>query len=204
MKFILSLLALAGLSHAVELDVEAVGRDFNGWSAGLARYARAGADFEVSRPTTATDADGRLVVTTVIREKKRGSAVFEGTLEATVSPDGLVRTLAIAGNVDGREFESGTVTRPEPLSPAEPAATPESDAPAAPVAEVPPVDPMKEMRQGLGEGLRSGIERARSSERVVKRDLSAWIFTPSASSAEALAEGVDAVVRAIFRHSRRS
>ena len=204
MKLVLSLLSLVGLCHAAEIDIEAVGRDLNGWSDGVARYAASGASFEAGRPTTATDGAGNLVVTTVIRELRSGSPVFEGTLRALVSPDGLVRTLSITGKVDGREFESGTVTRPEPRLPAEPAPAQEGDAPVAPAVDVTPVDPAKEMRQGLGEGLRSGIERARSSEKVVKRDLSAWIFTSSASSADALAEGVDAVVRAIFRHSGRS
>jgi hypothetical protein len=208
MKFLPCLLVLAGLCHAVDLDVESVGRDLNGWNGGVARYSSAGADFEVDLPTTATDADGNLVVTTVIRERKRGSTVFEGAFEATISPDGLVRRLSIAGRIDGREFDAGTVSRPEPMLPAEPVAQPAADSevesPEASVAEVVRTDPVQEMRDSLGGSLRSAIKRARSSGKVVKRDLSARIFAPLASSADSLAQGVDALVRVIFRHSERS
>lgn len=195
MKSLLSILALCGLCHAADLDIEAVGRDLNGWNGDVARFAESGATFEVGRPGLATDAGGNLVATTVIRERKGRGIVFEGTVRTVISPDGLVRTLSMQGRVDGRPFETAEVGRPEPV-----AADAEG---AAPVAEAAPVDPEEEMRDSFARSLRSAIERARSSEKVVKRDLSAWIFPQEASSADVLAEGVDVLVRAIFRRSAR-
>lgn len=204
MKRLLSLLAFAGLCHGAQLDVDGVGADLNGWSGGTARYSLSGANFEVTRPTTATDANGNLIVTTTIRELKRTSPVFEGTLRALISPDGVVRTLSIEGKVDGKSFETGETTRPEPVAPTPVAEGDDESAAAGSVVDVTPVNPEQDMRDSLGQSLRSAIERARASEKVVKRDLSAWIFSPDASDAEVLAEGVDTVVRSLLRRSGRS
>ena len=189
------MLAFAGLCHGADLDVDAVGRDLNGWRGGLARYSLAGAHFEVVRTNTGTDANGNLIATTVIRERKGNSPVFEGSLRALLSPDGRVRTLSMEGTVDGRAFKTGQTTRPETTVPA-------ADAGDG-VVDVTPVSPEKSMRDSFGQSLRSAVERAKGSEKLVKRDLSSWMFPSGASSSEAVSQGVDQVVQAIFRHGGR-
>ncbi|MCH7227801.1 hypothetical protein [Haloferula sp. A504] len=198
MRLLSFLFVLAGLCHGADLDVEAVGRDLNGWRGGVARYSLSGTNFEVTRPVTRNDANGNLIATTVIRELKGGTPVFEGSLRMLISPDGLVRTMSMEGTVDGREFTTGETTRPEPILPA-------SGSPDGAVdgeVDVTPVNPEKSMRESFSQALRSAVERAGSSKKLVKRDLSSWIFSSEASSGEVIAGGADPVIQAIFRQSR--
>ncbi len=201
MKRLLLLLFLVVAARGAELDVAAMGSDLNGWKGGVARYSLSGAGFEVTRPVTRTDGNGNLIVTTVIRERKRGAPVFEATLRALVSPDGLVRTLGMEGSVEGHPFETGEITRPEPVTPAPVAGETDTEPVGSTFVDVTPIDPDEAMIESLAQGLRSAIERARSSEKVVRRDLSGWIFSSEASSSEVIAEGVDVVVRSVFRRS---
>lgn len=198
-RFVFSCALLAGLGHAAEIDLDGVGRDINGWDRGVARFATAGANFDATKPVVRYDENDNMIVTTVIRERKRTAPVFEGTLLVLVSPDGLVRTASIEGTVDGKDFKTGETTRPEPVTPV---ATEGGEETGASLVDVTPVSPEQAMRDSLKESVSSAVERARSNDKkLVKRDLSAWIFTSEASSGESLAEGVDAVFRSIYRRS---
>lgn len=199
MRQLLLGLAFVALARGAEINIAAMGPDLNGWSGGVGRYSLSGASFEVTRPATRTDANGNLIVITLIRERKRRSPVFEGTLTALISPDGLVRTLEMEGTVEGKPFETGKITRPEPIVPS---AAGEGET-AGGVFDVTPVNPQKGMRDSLSQSLRSAIERARASEKVVKRDLGSRLFPSEASSADAIAEGTDVVVRSIFLRGGR-
>lgn len=200
MRFIPLLCVLVGLCHGAQLDEDAVGRDLNGWRGGVAHYSLSGANFEVTRPVTVTDANGNLIATTGIRELKGSAPVFEGTLRMLVSPDGRVQTISMDGTVDGQVFTTGETTRPEPVVVAS-GSRDDAESAVDGEVDVTPMNPEKSMRESFAQSLRSAVERAKSSEKLVKRDLSSWIFSSEASSGEAISEGVDQVVKAIFRHS---
>ena len=184
---------------AAEVDVDAVGRDLNGWQGSVARYSTAGAAFEVGQPVMSWDESNNLIVETEIREIRRSSPVYDATVRLLVSPDGLVRRASVKGTVDGKKFDSGEVTRPEPVVTPETPSAEEGAGDAVPVADVSPTDPDEEMREALDQQLVAAIQRARSSDKVMKRDLSSWLLSGAASEGEALVEGTGVVVRSLFR-----
>ncbi|BCX47134.1 hypothetical protein HAHE_10420 [Haloferula helveola] len=204
MKRTLSILLLAlPLADAVEVDVDAVGRDLNGWQGSVARYSTAGAAFEVGQPIMSWDESNNLIVEAEIREIRRSSPVYDAKVRLLVSPDGLVRRASVKGTVDGKVFDSGEVTRPEPAVIPEAPSAEEGAEGVGPVVDVAPTDPDEEMRQALDQQLVAAIERARRSEKVVKRDLSSWLLSGAASEGETLVEGTAVVVSSLFRRIDR-
>jgi len=194
-------LLLALPLDAARLDVEGVGGDLNGWDGrGEARYSSAGANFAVSRPERRATPAGGLSVTMALREARGAGRVYEATIRLEIGPGGAVQAVSVDGSVDGKRFDSGTITRPEPIEPA-PAADGEEVGEEALFGGEPPANPDQAMRQDLADALSAALARARSSEKVVKRDLSAWIFGSGASPDASLVEGTMAAVGALFRHA---
>lgn len=189
---------------AADLDVAGLGRDLNGWTErNVAAYGCDGSVFELDRPVVEKRDDGSMAVRAQVREVSRAGVPFEAKLRLEVSPDGLVRSVGIDGKVDGRAFDAGTATRPEPVA-TEPAGN-EADAadeatPAANAA-TPPLDPGAELRKDAGDRLASALERARSSGKGVKRDLSSWLLGGRASDDATLVQGVALALDRLIRRT---
>lgn len=196
MRFLVVAGCAVAMAGAAEVNLAGMGQDLNGWADGVGRYGVSGGKFEVGQPAIQRLADGGLKVDLPVRELRGATAVYEAVISVTASQDGIVRTATASGEVDGRSFETGEVTRPEPVV-VEAAA---AEGTAATAAAVPaPLSPDAQMRADLLDQLAAAIERARTSEKVVKRDLTSWIFTRSASADEVLVEGTKAAVTSLFR-----
>jgi hypothetical protein len=192
------------LGFAAELDTAGMGRDLNGWNDGLARFSVNGVDFQMSRPLAEGTPTGGLVIRAQVREIRQRAAVLEGTLRAEVSAAGTVEALRFSGKVDGRSFDTGEQLRPEPAAaPAEgempPVAT---ESPVATEPPAPTESPATALRQSLLESFESAVERAKGSQKVVKRDLSSWLFATQASDPAQLRPGLDAILKSLFRRTR--
>lgn len=199
MKHPLHLLLLSGFASSIlagSLDVEGLGRDVNGWADGAGRFSAAGTVFEAGRPTTAPGPGGSLSVAMPLKESERGSAVYAAAIEMTVDSRGAVSTMRISGELEGKPFDTGTVTRPDP-----PAALEGSAGEAAAPATIESPPPGQMMREELAGRLGSALAEAREADKVVKRDVSSWLFRSSASADASLVEGTMAVVRALFRRA---
>ena len=195
MRFLVVTSCALAMAGAAELDVAGMGRDLNGWSNGVGRYSIGGGKFEVGQPGIRRLADGGVTIDVPVRELSGATAVYEAVVTLTASQDGIVRVVKAAGEVDGKSFETGEITRPEPVVVEAPAAAEAADATATP----PPLSPDAQMRADLLDQLAAAIERARTSDKVVKRDLTSWIFTRNASADEVLVEGTKAAVTSLFR-----
>lgn len=193
----LLLLGLVASAWAAQFDADGLGRDLNGWQHGKGRFQAAGTVFEATRPVSRTESGGGLRVALELRESRRGgSSAYESLVEVLVTPGGRIASLRVHGTVEGRNFDSGTVTRPDPVAVVE-----GTDGAEGSERETPAMDPDREMRQDLADRLARALAEARASEEVVKRDLSAWVFGSRASADTELVAGTMEVVRAMARHS---
>lgn len=202
MKIILSLLALVTIStEAANLNVPGLGRDLNGWNGGVASYSKSGAVFSVAKPTQNYDENNNLIITTDVRELKKSSTVFKGLLRVLVSPDGTIRSISMTGEVDGHKFETGEVARQESIA-ADADASGEIEVAALTPAD-PQASPSQIMKDDFEARLASAVDRAKESGKTVKKDLSSWLFTSSASIGEVIADGTRITVNALFNNTSR-
>jgi|GEM_PF-6988931 len=188
---------------AAELDLAGLGADLNGWTEwGVAAYGTDGAVFELARPTQVRREGGGIAIRATVREVSRAGAPFEATLQLEASPDGRVQSVTIDGEVDAKPFDAGTATRPEPPTVPEPDAGEGEEGGTSEVAEpAEPFRPVAALRQDSLERLASALGRARSSKRIVKRDVSAWLFGGQASPDDTLVKGVAVALDALLRRT---
>lgn len=191
--------ALLNICSAANLDRDGFGNDLGGWTENTVVFGRADAVFEVDQPILTVDAAGNSRIATPFRQIYKGSPVFEATISMTASPDGLVRRIVIEGTVNGRAFETGEISRPDPVvSPVEPEPA-EGTAAPSPAPEEPRLSPDQLMVQDALDRLHTQIERARNSKKPVKRDLSSWLFTRDAAVTDVLIKGAEPVLKSLVR-----
>lgn len=202
-------LTLAAAASAADLDVPALGRDLNGWTRrGVAAYGVNRTTFELTRPTLSRGEQGELRIECVLSQPTRGGKPFEATLELLVAPHGDVQSVSIRGMLGGKSFDAGTATRPvveeapAPEESGEEAEKP-AESTAEPATRPEPVDPDAELRKDALSRLSSALERARSSKRVVKRDVSSWVFGAEVADDETIGAAARAALEALFRRTHR-
>lgn len=198
MKTILFLtLMLSGslVVRSATLDVEAVGRELNGWDdSGAAVFGAGGGVIRALKPGLRNDGEGGLEVTMRVEQRNRGAVPYAAMVRLGCSPDGIVRSASIDGTLNGNAFSTGEVSRPEAVVPAE-----GGEAAAAGEVDVTPVNPERQMMDELAERLQSALEKSAESKKQVNRDVASRIFGGAKSDPVVAIEGTMPVIRALFR-----
>ena len=194
MKRYLMTLALGCLPlAAVELDTAAVGRDLNGWNdQKLAWFGTDGLSFRASTPEVRPLENGAVEILMKVEEVAKRVSVYAAEVRLVVSSDGLVRAAQISGKVDGVDFTSGEVTRPEVAVAAEGEAV-----------DVTPVNAEAEMQAELAQAQDSAIEQARKGKVQARRDVAARFFGSKAGESASLTKATGIVVKSLFRRVGR-
>jgi hypothetical protein len=197
MKRYLMTLALGCLPlAAVELDTAAVGRDLNGWNdQKVAWFGTDGLSFRANTPEVRPLENGAVEILMKVEEVAKRVSVYTAEVRLVVSSDGLVRAAQISGKVDGVDFTSGEVTRPEVAVTSAPA---EGEA-----VDVTPVNAEAEMQSELAQVLDSAIEQARKGKMQARRDVAARFFGSKAGESASLSKATGIVVKSLFRRVGR-
>ena len=181
---------------AVELNTPAVGSDLNGWNEdGVAWFGTDGLSFRATPPVLRSLGEGTVEITMRLEEVAKRVSVYTAEVRLVVSSDGLVRAAQISGKVDGVDFTSGEVTRPEVAVTSAPA---EGEA-----VDVTPVNAEAEMQSELAQVLDSAIEQARKGKMQARRDVAARFFGSKAGESASLSKATGIVVKSLFRRVGR-
>ncbi len=177
---------------AVELDTAAVGRDLNGWNdQKLAWFGTDGLTFRAGTPEIRPLENGVVEVLMKVEELVRGVTVYTADLRLVVSADGLVRAVGVSGKVDGVDFKTAELSRPEVAV----VAAQGDDKPA----DVTPVNAEAEMQAELSQALDSAIEGARTGKTQARRDVVSRFFGAKAGESASLSKATGIVVKSLFR-----